>query len=384
MRGKLFYKLKNIFIKMSNRVNLSSAFNTSLGFIPVIVSIILCGFTTANTAIYIGAIIGIAYSILSYFLTKERIHNFILYSTTGVLCLISILALLSNHTYPVNLVPISLQIAVTLPLLVIYMNKNRILIHYIKRDNKRAIQAAESSFITIRVVLILILIHFALITLSVLFTRSVDNTFMWILLAIFPGLIFIGSIIINQIGLNLFNKTMAEVRYVPIINEKGTIIGKIIETEIPPKQNEIIIPVVRIAVEYQGMLYLSECDTKNVLCEKKIDIPMETVLYYKETLEDGVTRLLQETFPTATKLKPRFNLKYHIKNDDFNRVVFLFMLSLKNDSVLSESKVTHNSKLWTLQQIEQNLDKNYFSKTFEYEYDHLKTVIDTIKKYKES
>ena len=39
---------------MDHKGILSSAFNMSLGFIPVIISILLCEFITQDTAIYIG------------------------------------------------------------------------------------------------------------------------------------------------------------------------------------------------------------------------------------------------------------------------------------------------------------------------------------------
>ena len=44
---------------MDHKGILSSAFNMSLGFIPVIISILLCEFITQDTAIYIGTVIGI-------------------------------------------------------------------------------------------------------------------------------------------------------------------------------------------------------------------------------------------------------------------------------------------------------------------------------------
>ncbi len=44
---------------MEHKGILSSAFNMSLGFIPVIISILLCEFITQDTAIYIGTGIGI-------------------------------------------------------------------------------------------------------------------------------------------------------------------------------------------------------------------------------------------------------------------------------------------------------------------------------------
>ena len=48
---------------MSKRGVLSSKFNMSLGFIPVIVSIILCEFITQDISIYIGAGVGALYSL---------------------------------------------------------------------------------------------------------------------------------------------------------------------------------------------------------------------------------------------------------------------------------------------------------------------------------
>ena len=44
---------------MAHKGTLSSTFNMSLGFIPVIISILLCELITQDTAIYIGTGIGI-------------------------------------------------------------------------------------------------------------------------------------------------------------------------------------------------------------------------------------------------------------------------------------------------------------------------------------
>ena len=51
---------------MDHKGTLSSAFNMSLGFIPVIISILLCEFITQDTAIYIGTGIGIVGIYLSH------------------------------------------------------------------------------------------------------------------------------------------------------------------------------------------------------------------------------------------------------------------------------------------------------------------------------
>ena len=45
---------------MAHKGTLSSTFNMSLGFIPVIISILLCELITQDTAIYIGTVIGLS------------------------------------------------------------------------------------------------------------------------------------------------------------------------------------------------------------------------------------------------------------------------------------------------------------------------------------
>ena len=74
---------------MDHKGILSSAFNMSLGFIPVIISILLCELITQDTAIYIGTGIGIIGIYLSYRRKGLLIPNFILYIATGVLALLS-------------------------------------------------------------------------------------------------------------------------------------------------------------------------------------------------------------------------------------------------------------------------------------------------------
>ena len=56
----------------------------SLGYIPVIISIILCEFIIQDIAIYIGAGVGVLSSIYMWQRKGPHIPQFILYSTTGM------------------------------------------------------------------------------------------------------------------------------------------------------------------------------------------------------------------------------------------------------------------------------------------------------------
>ena len=85
---------------MSHQRILSSRFNMSLGFIPVIISIILCEFITQDMSIYIGAGVGLLFSIYSVRHRGTHVPQIILYCTTGMLLLLSVTTLfLVNYCF---------------------------------------------------------------------------------------------------------------------------------------------------------------------------------------------------------------------------------------------------------------------------------------------
>lgn len=81
--------------------------------------------------------------------------------------------------------------------------------------------------------------------------------------------------------------------------------------------------------------------------------------------------------PSALQLHVSF------ENEATNRLVYLFTLDLDDDSILC-NKNFKGGKLWTFQQMEHNLGRNFFSSCLEYEFEHLEAIIYTREKYKES
>ena len=91
---------------MSHKGILSSAFNMSLGFVPVIISIFLCEIITQDIAIYIGTGIGIIGVFLSHRQKKILIPNFILYLSTAMLILISFASFIPGDYVPAGALPL--------------------------------------------------------------------------------------------------------------------------------------------------------------------------------------------------------------------------------------------------------------------------------------
>lgn len=171
--------------------------------------------------------------------------------------------------------------------------------------------------------------------------------------------------------------------FVPIVNTKGDVIGKVIAAEVINRKNDYINSVIRIAVASHGMLFLLPRPQCANLEKGKIDLLMKSYLLYGESLEQGAERILQQSLPTAPRQNLYFNLTYHFENETTNRLIYLFTLDLDDDAILRNKKF-EGGKLWTFQQIEHNLGRNFFSSCFEYEYEHIKSIISTREEYKES
>ena len=144
---------------MGNKGVLSSAFNMSLGFIPVIVSILLCEFITQDISIYIGTGIGLIYSYRSLSRKGARIPNFILYISTGILTLLTLASFIPGDFVPEGALPLTLEVSILIPMVILFLHRRKFISHYLRQNaqcNRRLFaQGAESAIVSARVVLIL-------------------------------------------------------------------------------------------------------------------------------------------------------------------------------------------------------------------------------------
>lgn len=373
---------------MDHKGLLSSAFNMSLGFIPLVISIILCEFITQDTAIYIGTAVSLAGVYLSHRRKGVLVPNFILVIVTGVLLLLTLATLIPGNYVPAGALPLTLEVSILIPMLILYMHKKRFINHFLKQigacHKRLYAQGAEAAVVSARIALIFGILHFIIITIVLAVQTSISPRSELVLFKILPPVVFLLSILFNQIAIRFFNRLMSHTEYVPIVNTKGDVIGKTPAINAINYKNAYINPVIRIAVSAHGMLFLCDRPSTAILDKNKTDIPLECYLRFGETLADGVKRLLGNAFPNVKEeIRPQFNIVYHFENEVTNRLIYLFIVEIKEDTVLS-SPFFKNCKLWSFRQIEENLNKGFFSSCFEDEYEHLKEVICIREKYKES
>lgn len=364
---------------------LTSRFNLSLGFLPIAITLILAWFIDQTIALYIGTGVGLVCCATH----RRTVFPFILYGTTGVLSLFSVVSLLVGEWCSSQLFPLMTEIGVLVPPLIIFANRKRLArrSQNSQEEKKRRlflIQGMEASIVSARVVIILSCLHFLLLIVTLILGSPLGHRAQFFWFKIAPPGVFLLAIAINQLGIAYFNRLVKKLTFVPVITEKGEVTGRETIQEAATQSNLHLHPIVRIAVTSHGMLYLLPRPQALLSESGKTDLLMESYVLYGESVKQCAERMLRKACPAIGTDKLHFNLTYHYEQESDNRLVYLFTLDLDNDESPLCSSCIKGGKLWTLSQIEDNLNKNFFSSYLEYEYEYLKDIICTREIYKVS
>lgn len=308
-----------------------------------------------------------------------------LYISTCILILLSLSALYSSSMFPKGTVPFTLEVMMFLLTAALFFGQDILKKIFNKSQcphcDDLICKSLDSSIVSARVIAIMGTLHCLAITLFLIFTYPLTHTENLILFQILPPLLLILSVGINQIGISYANRIMSDEKEIPIVNEQGNVIGRRFKIEAPTYKNNYINPIIRIVFINNGMLFLAERKPDSIMDKDKTDVPLETYLHFGETLEQGVERLVHEAYPGEDPIQPRFSIKHRFKTQETDRLVYVYISYIEDESLL-QSPYFKNGKLWTFQQIEQNLNKNYFSKCFEEEYEYLKETVKIWEEFK--
>ncbi len=369
---------------------LSSVFNMSLGFIPIMLAMLLSQWIRHDISTFMATASGVVGIGL---LTRRRmgmIPNFILYISTASLFMLTIALALDSRLVPEKDYLLTLEICTIIPLFVFHLHRKRIIEYFIHQKEKTNplcrhffAQGAEASAVSARMAIILSILHFVAMSLAMMTRNPLDGTLHFLLHKITPFSVFLLSILFNQIAICYFNRLMSRQVYVPVVNVDGDVIGKVPAEEIFNSKKKYINPFIRIAIRMKGRLFLCARPMDTVIDQGKTDVPMEGYLLYGESLSDGVVRILHHTLPETKIKRVKFNFSYHCENPLAKRLIYLFSVDVDDDTMLNSLNL-NQGKLWGFKQIQENIGKGFFSHCFEEEFKYLKQVIDTREKYKES
>jgi len=193
---------------------------------------------------------------------------------------------------------------------------------------------------------------------------------------VFLAIPFVGIILLivyGNIKLSKLSKKLRREEWLPIVTEKGEVTGKIAKSMSFKMDNKFLHPVVRIALVYDGQIYLQKRNANDILDPKALDHPFEKYILFKHEINiaarNSIVKMIGKDLPI------HFLLKYTFENEKTKRLIFLFVARLKDESDLEDTK-SLIGKFWTTKQIEADFgDDTMFSECFQLEYEYLKNTV---------
>ena len=96
-------------------------------------------------------------------------------------------------------------------------------------------------------------------------------------------------------------------------------------------------------------------------------------MQYNHNIDEAINNLIKSEVKTA-KMPVRFLLKYVFENEITKRLVFLYVSMIPTEVAFSNLHLKEG-KLWTINQIEDNMGSDIFSECFELEFEYLKNTV---------
>lgn len=156
----------------------------------------------------------------------------------------------------------------------------------------------------------------------------------------------------------------------PIVNENGKIIGSIQHLTSLNDEKKYMHPIVRVMLIDKGLVFLQKRATDNLVFGGLWDTAVSNHLVVDETIEQCIERTARERYGLENfKYMHLSNYVQEAKNE--HHYAFLFV-SCQLAEVKPNPTFVENTKWWTQQQIEENLESGIFSENFKVEYDLVK------------
>lgn len=169
-------------------------------------------------------------------------------------------------------------------------------------------------------------------------------------------------------------------KWLPVIDESGTVYGKIAYSQSIRMKNEYLHPIVRIALICKGKLFL--CGKENIEMSRPscLDYPFQRYVLYRETVDEAAVKTF-ESNDSKQDLNGCYNYFFHYihRSKELYRMVYFYVCNVRDDSLLKKINLS-NGKWWTCKQIKENLKTGLFSDFFENEFEFLHSTILSIDK----
>ena len=164
--------------------------------------------------------------------------------------------------------------------------------------------------------------------------------------------------------------------YFPLVNEEGKIIGKASRKECHNGSKELHHVVHLHVFNSQGKLYLQKRSTHKDIQPGKWDTAVGGHIDYGETVEDALKRETREELG-ITEFVPVKNFTYIFESSIEREMIYSFR-TIYSGPVVPDTEELETGKLWSIEEIENNIGKGIFTPNFESEFLKLQETINNI------
>ncbi len=361
--------------------------NPALGLLPLLLFAFLnifISFTTALSTSFLISLLGI-FIVFSRWV-KRKIYNVLYIVSLLILTFFSFLSLLPWQPYFEHYTVIFSVPLLLFFVFMIFRKKKKIMLYSsrlvkgtLTLDLKRSLY--ELFFICRIIIIVFLIYNIACLLYIFVFKQwHTPENHRLIFSYIRMGLL-LGVMLFEHIRIYYINKHLECEEWLPIIDDNARVVGRISRSISYQSKEKYLHPKVRIFLFYKGRVYLSKRvgDFDEYDEYDRMDTPFRRDLYFREDFNECVDDILHKVGMNLIE-KPKFMFNYTFESRNRKRILFLYHLVLKDESI-THNKLFPKGKFWTQQEIENNLGKDVFGECFEQEFELLKTTIFPVEKY---
>lgn len=356
--------------------------NQAIGLFPLLIFMFLDNYLSS----LLSFIMGVTFSFVCIFLfqvfSKDNIYQFLLLPVALTLALYSIFVCF-------QLGPIGPIVSIYLPLITeLLLVVVLAIMGFVKRSMLRRLRNSKQPayqrtlirttlnefFFVALLIQNLFTLHLFIILVYSILPETLQSVraerFLYRELGILIGVLLI---LYEQIRISMMQGSLKKEMWLPVLNDGGKVIGCIARSVSRTVPKKYYHPVVRIAVIYQGMLYLSKRGKDAFVSPSTVDYPFTNYVLFKHSIESTV----QETMGSLSEQKevaPRFLIRYTFENEKVKHLVSLYVVCIRTEEQMDRIR-RPGGKLWTSKQIEENLQAGVFSEYFEQEFGYLQNTV---------
>ncbi|MGM9758859.1 MAG: hypothetical protein ACI30I_01925 [Parabacteroides sp.] len=355
--------------------------NQAIGLLPLMTFMFLDIFFPYKLSFLIGATFCLSSLVIYYLLSHRQVYQLMLLPTA--VTFIGYSLFLGMHLEPVLFTYSPLIVELILVVVLILMNLfkgkllQRIRESHMPKYKRSALRTTLNEFFFVaQLTQNLYTLHlFLILFYSILPEEMQNDTLHQFLYRELGFLIGFTLVLYEQLRLVLMQGSLKKEMWLPVLNESGKVVGCIARSVSRILPKKYFHPVVRIAILYKNMFYLTKRPHDDFVSPDGLDYPLHGYVLFRHTIQETVLDLIDElNLPQKEIAEPHFLVRYIFENERVKHLVSLYVLRIDSEAYLKKSDFPAG-KFWIPQQIEAELPNGIFSCYFEKEYDYLKNTL---------